>query len=281
MQRSLIKLNKLGNKLEKATANGQEAKVLDLIRTLAAANGKINFKQLLATAIKNGQLELLKTLTHIGADIYAESLMQNNALHYSAETNQVRIINSLIQEYKFNVNKQNLNGKTPLSKAAIKGNIEAIKCLVANKADINLSDYDGASPFIRAVFNAKLSAAIELLKLGADIKGAEGELAFIITAHYIDQCGDNVENASIKEDLIAFARTLYEHGVKPNGIVYKVKYEGNDIEINPIKVINSELPELFDQTPSNKDLTNQYSSQELICEECAEGYEVGFSGENN
>jgi ankyrin repeat protein len=91
-------------------------------------------------------LAMVKILVENGADVNGESDEINpeingygNFLTYAAESNQLDIMEYLIAQGA-NVNAVDGTGDSPVSKAILSGNLDALKCLVEHGADLNDKD---------------------------------------------------------------------------------------------------------------------------------------------
>jgi ankyrin repeat protein len=91
-----------------------------------------------------------------------------------------------------------ISADTPLHKAVINGNIDQIRTLIAQGADVNACDKEGMTPLHIAAFNDKDKAVTTLLELGANpfitINGGQSAL------HLAAQNG----NVKVLEALAAF-----------------------------------------------------------------------------
>lgn len=91
-------------------------------------------------AVNTGDMELVSTLVNLGADIDAPGVLH-------AAIRQIPILEYLIAQGA-DVNKKGNWGSTALHMAAYKCNAEAVKVLVANGADISVTeDQDGQTPY--------------------------------------------------------------------------------------------------------------------------------------
>lgn len=128
--------------------------------------------------------------------------------------------------------KMNQDGRTSLHIAAEKGNVEAIRMLVANGAELEATTNVSYTPFCVAVSSKKHEAVKELAKLGAnvdhqDLRGATPLLFTILSD------GD-----------ASMVRTLLEAGVNkdtpltPEGVVMAEGSKGNSYEPIAVAVQN-------------------------------------------
>lgn len=136
-------------------------------------------------AVKNGTSAMVRILLAHGADPNAkgkcagiESIDYNgvSALHMAVAQGDLEKVKLLIQN-KANVNAQNNQGQTPLHAVS---NVEILNLLIANGADINQKDNHGQTPLHFAVKQGKLSIAQAILsqnKLSVDASDHYGNTA--------------------------------------------------------------------------------------------------------
>jgi ankyrin repeat protein len=93
-------------------------------------------------------------------------------------------------------------GFTPLLYAAMAGDLEAVKILLAAHAPINEAAPDGVTPLIAAVVKFHEDVAIHLINSGADVKA--------------DKAGYTALHAAALTDQIDVARALLAHHADPN-----------------------------------------------------------------
>ncbi|MFI4983966.1 MAG: ankyrin repeat domain-containing protein, partial [Rickettsiales bacterium] len=88
----------------------------------------------------------------------------NTLLHYAVEGKNQQIIEDILSVRGVDIDAQNIYGLTPLAKAVVEGNLEAVKALMMGGANINIPDKQGNTPLMYAAqFNRK-EILIELLK---------------------------------------------------------------------------------------------------------------------
>ena len=137
--------------------------------------------------VKNGNLTRIKELVKEGADINIQNDDKMNFLHFSCRYGHLHIVKYLIEKNKnkleyyiskflkifnlsFNyfdyINIKDDFGRTPLHLAVFKSNLEIVKYLVDNGADI----YSGNnSPLMNAVGNGRLEIIKYLVEKGVNI----------------------------------------------------------------------------------------------------------------
>jgi len=89
-------------------------------------------------------------------------------LHYASQEGQVDAIKCLV-ELKADVNAKNDWGWTPLDFASSNGQVDAIECLIELKADVNAKDEYGRTPLHRASQEGQVDAIECLVELKADV----------------------------------------------------------------------------------------------------------------
>lgn len=96
----------------------------------------------------NSQFEVFKKIIEIDNTLAykellrKESIGSGNYLHRAAYFNNDKIVDYLINKLNFNVDEINLNNETSLMIAAKGNNIETVKCLLNNNANVTLKNND-------------------------------------------------------------------------------------------------------------------------------------------
>lgn len=96
----------------------------------------------------NSQFEVFKKIIEIDntlaykALLRKESIGSGNYLHRAVYFNNDKIVDYLINKLNFNVDEINLNNETSLMIAAKENNIETVKCLLNNNANVTLKNND-------------------------------------------------------------------------------------------------------------------------------------------
>lgn len=96
----------------------------------------------------NSQFEVFKKIIEIDNTLAykellrKESIGSGNYLHRAAYFNNDKIVDYLINKLNFNVDEINLNNETSLMIAAKENNIETVKCLLNNNANVTLKNND-------------------------------------------------------------------------------------------------------------------------------------------
>jgi ankyrin repeat protein len=111
-------------------------------------------------------------------------------------------------------------GFTPLLYAAREGCGECVKRLVAGGADIDLSDPDGMTPLVLALYNRNFDTAGVLIEQGADINQwdwwGRGPLYMAIELNQVPASRRGDLPAADKLTGLDVARMLLEHGARVN-----------------------------------------------------------------
>ncbi|AAR83392.1 CNPV046 ankyrin repeat protein [Canarypox virus] len=133
-------------------------------------------------AVKLGKLKMLKLLLEYGADINIRSAIYGyTALHLSVklETDCIKITNCIIL-YNPNVNAVDYYEKTPLYYAILRKDIELIKLLIHNGADINFKNKIKRNILFSVLVTLDVDFIIYLLRLGGDVNAVDifGETPF-------------------------------------------------------------------------------------------------------
>jgi len=71
---------------------------------------------------------------------------------------------ALLLANKADVNVTNENGRTPLHYAATQNHTDLVELLLANQADVNAKDIEGKTPLSLALRNKRNTAVAELLR---------------------------------------------------------------------------------------------------------------------
>jgi ankyrin repeat protein len=142
----------------------------------------------LMKAIAEGRLDDAKNLIAKGADVNAANADGTTALMQAAEgsgylSNNAPAVAMLLDKGA-TVDFQDKRGRTALDHAAAEGKIEAMRLLLAHKANPNLRAKDSSTPLLTAIRFGHLVAGSLLLDNGADINAADsdGNTPLIIAA---------------------------------------------------------------------------------------------------
>lgn len=119
---------------------------LDLMRELIELGADVNARDeawitALMVASNSNALENVKLLVNSGADINQLDAYGNNCLNYATYTGSVEICAFLIAN-KADINNQNLEGESPLFDAMIKNRFDVIELLIESGANAELRDHE-------------------------------------------------------------------------------------------------------------------------------------------
>jgi len=132
---------------------------------------------------------IIQLLMNYGCRITDEDVDHegNNALHYLCQRDESYYMNSLlkilVETYHFDINKQNHQGKTPLHISSMMGNINTVRYLIDNGADINIPDSKKYTPFIYACLsgNKKIVNIYAIKKeCNVNAKGYNGKTGLML-----------------------------------------------------------------------------------------------------
>ena len=146
--------------LWKATETGKHDAVKKLLDKGIPVDEPLTDGELngLHLACARGDLEIAKTFIKHGANIDGTDNVSRTPLHFAAANGEnIDLIDELISKGA-NVDAQSIGGDTPLMKAIMFDNAEAVKALIDHNADISIkneNDRDAAS-FARASRNSKI-----------------------------------------------------------------------------------------------------------------------------
>lgn len=104
----------------------------------------------LSYACRDNQLELVRTLIKVGADVNYHNELCETPLMDACSLGRIEIVKELIKN-KAGVNCQNGNGWTPLMWSCGFGDIKIVKELIKAKADLNIQDKEGKTAAMWAV----------------------------------------------------------------------------------------------------------------------------------
>ncbi|KAL5490812.1 hypothetical protein EMCRGX_G015999 [Ephydatia muelleri] len=105
----------------------------------------------------------------------------SNILHYVCQGGHTELMRVLVEGWKFDVNKQDTNGRTPLHIAILYEKEGVVRQLLTFKCQIDCVDSKGFTPLFHAVKRNKLNLVQMLLQFGAatDITANDGSTPLI------------------------------------------------------------------------------------------------------
>jgi ankyrin repeat protein len=166
--------------LNKADKNGwlpihyaSESRQLESLKYLIDIKADVNAKNKngespLHLATKKGDFILVKYLVENGANVNNKNEKWVTPLHLAAEYNYLATVKYLMVK-NATIDAKNEEGMTALFLAAIKGNLMVVHSLLQNGAEINTTENDGRTALHIAVLCGRLDAAEYLIESGAEI----------------------------------------------------------------------------------------------------------------
>ncbi|XP_071104315.1 uncharacterized protein [Haliotis cracherodii] len=137
--------------------------LLSLERFGVGGRGYILKKTLLMIAAEAGQLGVFNFLLQEGADISATDEDRFTCLHLSCKSGSKDIVNVIIEKFQHLINGRDRKGNTPAMLCAKSGQVELLKCLVLNKADLTIRNDNNINTFDIACINGHVSVVEYLL----------------------------------------------------------------------------------------------------------------------
>ncbi len=248
----------------------------------------------IAVANSDNDIEIVKLLIENGADINAQDENNCTILDYAFNNNRIEIIKEILkydnindinkkkyidilliyfskyndilsfrwlnENFKINANIEDKKSRyTPLQIAVKNNNIEMVKLLLENHADVNLKDINGCTPLHWAVECNNIEIVKLFIENGAGINAQDETLA---TTLYLSIYTKNIE----------MVKLLLENGADPN-----IKDVGGFIPLDVVLKkydISREISELlfkqlnfvyFSDNPSDmKNIKRKFFENELI-----------------
>jgi len=132
--------------------------------------------------IDNQDIEMVKNLISIGADINLKNVFNNSVLDHAISQGNIEMVKVLLENDNILLNEVNSQGETPLISIIktidyeMEEKEEIINALIKKGSKVNVIDKYGNSPLIYALRNNYSSISKQLIKAGAfiNIKNNEG-----------------------------------------------------------------------------------------------------------
>lgn len=185
-----------------------------------------NINKDLHKAVKNSNIDAVKTAIENGADVNSVSGNGKQPLFKAAGRDNFKVV-ELLLKHGAQLNGRNTSGKTALMNAARKGHYANVQILVSYGADMNLRDDSGytayqhasdkdhyeVSRYLKRQMKSKVSVAVL-----TDLEGKEiSEAAFLAAAEYAfkrkrwtieSKSGNIVTGSLVKQDRIFRAKMV-------------------------------------------------------------------------
>lgn len=126
----------------------------------------------LVDAARRGDTSAVQALLQEKADVNAQDVYGNAALHWAVESDDIGLVDTLLRSGA-DADVANRYGVTPLSLAVTNGNAEMIERLVEAGADVNASLLGGETMLMTAARTGRPDAIRRLLTLGAEVNARE------------------------------------------------------------------------------------------------------------
>ncbi len=123
------------------------------------------------SAIKRDNGGRITELLQLGFDPNTPSPDGQQGLYLALMEGNLKAAEALIAWPRVKLEARNAADESPLMMAAIKGNVEAVKALIARGADVNKPNDKGQTPLAGAVFKGEDEVVRVLVDGGADPRG--------------------------------------------------------------------------------------------------------------
>jgi len=147
----------------------------------------------------NGNIENAKKLFAQSFPVDLTDQALNSSLHVASQYGQWAMVAYLLEQNAF-INRQNINGKTPLHLAVESEHKETVEILLSHGANPNMVDLEGATPLHYSSANGYLDISQCLLKHGAFVNykdySKETPLFWAIRESKIDQVDMLIKNGA-------------------------------------------------------------------------------------
>jgi ankyrin repeat protein len=165
----------------------------------------------LITAIQQGRLDAARNLITNGAKVNAANVDGTTALMQAAEGSVYMPNNepavAMLLDSGAKVDAQDNRGRTALYRAAAEGKTEAMRLLLARKANPNQQAIDGSSPLLAAITFGRVEAVNLLLASGSDVNLPDAQRTTPLALA--------AEGTAYMPNNAPLVRILLEKGAKP------------------------------------------------------------------
>ncbi|XP_050408666.1 serine/threonine-protein phosphatase 6 regulatory ankyrin repeat subunit B [Patella vulgata] len=158
--------------LHRAIQNGNKIIVDDLLKAhgcdVNLSDGEGITPVMLA--VEQNETQIAKLLFQHGVDVNKQDTFGKSPLHRAIQNGNKIIVDDLLKAYGCDVNLSDGKGITPLILAVEQNETQIAKCLHQHGANINKQDINGRSPLHRAIQNGNKSIVSVLLEIhGCDV----------------------------------------------------------------------------------------------------------------
>jgi len=162
---------------EKNTSLLQQAIIYDkpdIVKVLLDNGADINLldninMSPLNTAINENKTEIANILIERGANVNYKNIYGITPQHLAARTKNSSVLKKLLSKKEIEIDPMDNTGASPLIYASIIGDIECMKILLDNGANINVIDINGRTPIFYALESGQIDALKLLIDKGADL----------------------------------------------------------------------------------------------------------------
>jgi ankyrin repeat protein len=109
----------------------------------------------LRTAAESGDLEGVRKLIGLGADVNAELMFDSTPLYFAATNGHIEVVRYLVESCGVDVDSADMHGGTALMRSVEHGSMPSVICLLELGAGIDAADYNGFTSPMRAVEGGK------------------------------------------------------------------------------------------------------------------------------
>ena len=164
-----------------ACSSGNNRVVQYLVNKGADVNYVNRGRSPLISACHSRNLNLIEYLVELGADVGKTDQIKNTPLHIACFYNCLSIVKFLIEKAPANIEAKNESGQMPLHVACSHNQYQIVKYLISiSKIDINARDNDGMTALHIAALNHNTEIVLALIsaKANKNIKDNQGKTPF-------------------------------------------------------------------------------------------------------
>jgi ankyrin repeat protein len=126
-------------------------------------------KSLLKASYLHNDIQTVRFLLELGADVNSRGLYNTTSLSYAAERGNIEIVELLLQ-WKADINSQDSLGQTPLILASMYNKTDVVKLLLNHYPDVNITTTGNWNALMCASRNGNLTIVKYLLNAGSKIR---------------------------------------------------------------------------------------------------------------